>query len=188
MQVLEALDGDVVAAGLHGAPVGGGAGDHLDVGGEGFDDDLLLVADLLEGGDDGLPVERVVARGAAVRAAGVEVAEVLAGLEDGGGLVLLLDVHVERVEVELHVREVDGLDEAEALVAGVEEVGLEAVQRLDVELDALLLGVLAEDLEVLDDELEVLGLGLVVMGADEADDGIERADDCLLYTSDAADE
>ena len=107
----------------------------------------------------------------------MEVSEVLAGLKNSGGLVLLFDVHVERVEVELHVRQVDRLHEAEALVAGVKEVGLETVQRLDVELDALLLRVLADDLEVLDDHLEVLGLGLVVMGADEADDGIQRTDD-----------
>ena len=54
---------------------------------------------------------------------------------------LLLDVHVERVEVQLERRAADGLDHLQRLVAGVDEVGLEAVQRLQADLLAALLGV-----------------------------------------------
>jgi two-component system chemotaxis response regulator CheY len=62
----------------------------------------------------------------------VEVAEVVAGLEDGGGLVLFLDVHVEGIEEELHGFAAHGLHELETLVAGVEEISLEAIERLSL--------------------------------------------------------
>ena len=42
----------------------------------------------------------IAARRAAVAAAGVEVAEEFAGLPNRGGLILLLDVHMERIEMQ----------------------------------------------------------------------------------------
>ena len=155
MEVLESLNCDLIASWFHASPNGGSAGDHLDVGSEGLDDDIVLVADLLERSHDGLPIKGVATRGTPVGAAGMEVAEVLTSLEDGGALILLFDVHVERVEVEFHGRGVNGLHETQALVAGIQEVGFEAIEGLDAEEDALLLGVLGELLEVLNDELEV---------------------------------
>jgi hypothetical protein len=54
--------------------------------------------------DDRLPVDVIAARRAAIAAAGVEMAEEFARPSDRGRLVLLLDVHVERVEVQLEGR------------------------------------------------------------------------------------
>ena len=93
----------------------------------------------------------VAAGRAAVAAAGVEVSEQAAGLANGFGLILFLDVHVEGVEVDLHVGRADCLDELEALIAGVEEIGLKAVERLDAKINALFAGVGGEDLQVLHD-------------------------------------
>jgi hypothetical protein len=54
---------------------------------------------------------------------------------------------VERIEVQLHRRGVHGLDQPQALVARVEEIRLETIERLDAEGDALRLGVRRETLE-----------------------------------------
>ena len=75
----------------------------------------------------------------------------LAGFPNGGGLVFLLDVHVERVEVQLKRRTADGFDELEPLIAGVEEICLETVQRFHANLHALLLGVRSKHFEVFHD-------------------------------------
>ena len=125
LPVSEAVDGDVVALGLHFAPDGGGPGDDFDIGGEGFDDDIALVADGFEGGNEGFPVDMIATWGAAVAPAGMEVGEEGAGFEDGGGLIFLLDIHVEGIEVEANGLAADGFDEFDALVAGIEEIGFE---------------------------------------------------------------
>ena len=103
---------------------------------------LYLMA--LQGRGDRLPVDVIVARRAAVAAAGVEVGERFAGFADRFALVLLLDVHVERVEVELQRFAADVLDHLQTLVAGVDEVGLEAVQRFEANLTPVFLGVFAQ--------------------------------------------
>ena len=68
MEVLEALNRDLIAGRFHATPNGGSAGDHLDVGGEAFDDHVPGVLDRLEGCHDGLPIQRIVARSATVDA------------------------------------------------------------------------------------------------------------------------
>ena len=177
LQVSEAVDGDVVALGLHFAPDGGGPGDDFDIGGEGFDDDIALVADGFEGGNDGFPVDMIATWGAAVAPAGMEVGEEGAGFEDGGGLIFLLDIHVEGIEVEANGLAADGFDEFDALVAGIEEIGFETIEGFDAELDTLGLGVFCERFEIFDNEIE-LGFFLgVVVWSDEADDGVEWSDD-----------
>ena len=98
----------------------------------------------------------IVAGRAAVAAAGMEVAQQLARLANGGGLVLLLDIHVERVEVQLERRAADRLDQLQRLVAGVDEVGLKAVERLHANLFAALLGIRGDRLKVLHHRLPLL--------------------------------
>src|SRR5688572_15851834 len=80
LQVLQPLDRDLVAGGLHATPNGGSAGNHLHVGRERFDHDVALVADALQCFDDRLPVQAVVARRSAIRPTGMEVPEQFANL------------------------------------------------------------------------------------------------------------
>jgi len=82
-----------------------------------------VVSDGLERGGDGFPVDVVIARRAAVAAAGVKMAEQLAGFSNRRTLKFLFDIHVEGVEVELQRSGADRPDEFEALRAGVEEIG-----------------------------------------------------------------
>ena len=56
--------------------------------------------------------------------------QLFAGLENGLGLVLLLDVHVERVEVQLDRLRSDRLDQLEAQNEGVKKIRLESGERL----------------------------------------------------------
>ena len=84
---------------------------------------------------------------------------------------------MEGVEQEAGGRALDVADEREALVDGVEEVGLEAVERLDGERDATGLGVVGEHTQVAHDALPVGGLGARIVGLGAADHGVERADD-----------
>jgi len=182
-QELEAVHGDFVARGFDAAPDGGGAGDDLDVGGEGFDDDDALITDGLERGGDGFPINVIVTGRAAAAAAGVEMAQRLARLANGGGGVLFLDVHVEGVEVQPERGIADVADHFEALVAGVDEIGLETVEWLKADLAAMLLRVFGEGLEMADDGAPLLlvfigrdGVGAAHSGIDGADQGgaIER--------------
>ena len=79
----------------------------------------------------------------------MEVDELVAGRSDRGGPVRFLDVHVEDVEADAAIA-ADVLREGERLVTAVQEVRLEAVQRLETESDALLLGVVLALLEAVD--------------------------------------
>src|SRR5207244_7936329 len=134
LEELQPFHRDLVAGRLDATPDRGRAGDDLHVGGERFDHDVAVVLDRLERRSDRLPVDVIVAGRAAVAAAGVEMAEQFARLADRGPLEFLLDIHVERIEVQLERLGTDVLDELEALVAGVEKVGLETVERLDADL------------------------------------------------------
>ena len=71
MEVLEALNRDLIAGRFHAVPNGGSTGNHLDVGGEAFDDHIPGILDRLEGRHDGLPIQRIVARNATVGAIGL---------------------------------------------------------------------------------------------------------------------
>src|SRR5829696_746548 len=58
-------------------------------------------------------------------------AVLVAAVADRGAHIFLLDVHVERVEVDLHIRHSHLLDEAQRVRREVEEVRLESVEGLD---------------------------------------------------------
>ena len=83
---------------------------------------------------DGFPIDVIVAGRAAIAAAGVKMAEQFAGFANGRGLVFLLDVHVESVEVNLQRRAADGFHHFDRLVAGVDEIGFKTVQRFEANL------------------------------------------------------
>ena len=87
LKELQALGGDLLSSWLHLPPDSRCPGDHLHVGRKRLDNDIALVLDRLERSDDRLPVDVVIARCAAVAAAGVKVPEVFAGGADGLGLV-----------------------------------------------------------------------------------------------------
>src|SRR5439155_9167428 len=110
---------------------------------------VARVADPGEGSEELLPVDEPGARDAAVVLAEVEVAEAVAGEDDGIGPALLLDVHVVRVEVDPEVRRVDQLHEPDGLLARVDEWALVAVDGLDPDRDAVLRGVLRRPGEAL---------------------------------------
>jgi hypothetical protein len=57
-------------------------------------------------------------------------------------LVLLLDVHVEGVEVDFQRGTADSPDHFECLVAGVDEISFKTVQRFEADLAAPFLGYL----------------------------------------------
>jgi hypothetical protein len=63
----------------------------------------------------------------------VDVAERGAGPANGIRNVVLLADHVERVQVHLHVRQPDVLNKPQRVRRDVDEVGLEAVHRLDAQ-------------------------------------------------------
>src|SRR6185369_2097126 len=123
-------------------------GDNFDVSGEGFDDNIAFVFDGFKGSGDGFPVDVIVARGAAVAAAGVEVAEQFAGFANRFSLVLLLDVHVKGVEMKLERRAADISDHLQPLVAGIDEIGLKAVERFETDLAAFAFRVITEGAQI----------------------------------------
>src|SRR5437588_8007201 len=177
LEELQPFHRDLVAGRLDATPDRGRAGDDLYVGSERFDHDVALVLDRLESRSDRLPVDVIVAGRAAVAAAGVEMAEQFARLADGRPLEFFLDVHVERVEVQLERVGTDVLDELEALVAGVEKVGLETVERLNANLASAVLSIVGQLLQIRYHQRPLLfllrrlhGVGLAhgaVNGADE---------------------
>lgn len=177
LQVREALYGDVITLGLDFAPDRGGASNDFDVGGEGLDDNIALVPNLVQSADDRLPIDVVAPRCATIATARVEMAQELAGLQDRFGLVLFLDVHVEGIEVNLHGFAADSFHQLQRLVDRVEKIRLKAIQRLDAKLDAFALRVLSQWLEVLHHEIEMLFLCFVIVGANQTDNGIDRAND-----------
>src|SRR4051812_5733217 len=98
----------------------------------------------------------IIARCAAIAAARVEMAERFARFANGVALVLLLDVHMEGVQVQLECFAADVLEHLESLRGGVDEVGLETVQRFQTDLPPLLLSVSAKVFEMADDRLPLL--------------------------------
>ena len=92
-----------------------------------------VVVDVVERGEQRRPVGLVVARGAAVVAADLEVHEVLAGPPYGVGAGALLDVEVVGVERQAEVRPEQRPEGGQPLVDGVDQRGLVAVERLDAD-------------------------------------------------------
>ena len=105
----------------------------------------------------------------------MEVSEELAGLLDGRSLVLLLDVHMERIEMQLERRTADRLDQLQALVAGIEEVGLKTIERLHANLHTLFLSVGSELLEVFHHERKFFLLLLGIHRISLAHHAVHRA-------------
>ena len=77
------------------------------------------------------PVDVVRSRGAAVVAAHLDVCQPVAGEPDRGRGVLLLDVHMERVDQDTAPGRVDRLDDLARLLDGIDHARLVAVERLD---------------------------------------------------------
>ena len=57
----------------------------------------------------------------------MEVRQARASPPDGIGLVLLFDIHVERVQVQIHILGAHRFDQLQSLLAGVQEVGFKTV-------------------------------------------------------------
>src|SRR5688572_24769974 len=134
LQIGEALDRDLIPGRLDPAPDRRGTGDHLHIGRKRLDHDIALVANVVQRLHNRLPINVVTARSATVAATRVEVSQMFASFPDRLSLILLLDVHVERVEVQFDCRAADRLEQLQSLVTGVEEVGLKAIERLDAKL------------------------------------------------------
>ena len=101
---------------------------------------VAVVVDRAQRGHDLVPGNVPPAGRTAVVLADVEGAELVAGADDRLTERVLLDVHVVRVEHHLQVRAAHLVDEAQRLVAGVDQEMLEAVQHLDVKGHAEVLG------------------------------------------------
>ena len=117
--------------------------------GDELDRQVVVVADPDELLDERLPVDRALAGRHAVVVGDVEVDQPVAGVADRLAPVGLLHVHVEDVERDAAVA-ADGLGHRDGLVGAVDEVGLEAVERLDADAHADLLRVRLALLEALD--------------------------------------
>ena len=98
--------------------------------GDELDREVAVVADVLEGPHEQLPVDRSLAGRHAVVVRDVEIDQLVAGVADGRGPISFLDVHVEDVQADPAVAS-DILGECERLIATVEEVRLEAVEWLE---------------------------------------------------------
>src|SRR5260221_3881918 len=90
----------------------------------------------------------VVARSATIAATGVKVPEELAGLADGPGLILLLDIHMKSIEMHFEGAAADSFHHFERLIACVYEVGFEAIEWFEANLPAILFRILAEGFQV----------------------------------------
>ena len=132
---------------------------------------------LLDGLDDGAEVQRAHARCEAVVVGDVDVVDAALALAEGAEDVAFLDVHVEQVQAHAAVR-ADRIGQGERLVAAVDEIGLEAVQRLDGDADAGLLGVRIDLLDAFDQPLPFL-VGRAV-GHHLADRGRHHRDDLAV--------
>ena len=119
----------------------------------------------------------VVARSAAIGAAGVEMAEELADFLNGFGLVLFLDVHVERIEMDLQGGTADIGNHFQGLIGGVDEISLETVEGFEADDTAFFLGVFGEFLEVFDDRLPLLGVFLLGHGVGTTYFAVNRPDE-----------
>ncbi len=117
--------------------------------GEALDVQRPVVADLVEGGQQRVPVGLVAARGAAVAAADLHVHEVRAGRAYGVGGRALLDVEVVGVQREPERLPQHAVERLEGLVDGVDQRGLVAVERLDADRDAAFARVVDDGCEVL---------------------------------------
>src|SRR6266545_5601154 len=96
--------------------------------GDELDGEIAVVADVLERPHEQLPVDRALAGRHAVVVGDVEIDELVAGVSDRGGPIRFLDIHVEDVQADAAIAS-DVFGERERLIATVEEVRLEAVER-----------------------------------------------------------
>src|SRR5262245_39041042 len=101
----------------------------------------------------------IVSRSSAIAAARVKMVEAFPGPWNGCFGVILLNVHVECVEMNAKCRTSNVLYHANRLFAGIDEVSLKTIQRLNGNLFAFLISVLASFFQILDHQLP-LGLPL----------------------------
>ena len=114
------------------------------LGGERLDDQRAAVADVHERVPQRRPVEVVGARGPTVVGADLDVRQPVAGRPEGGGRVTFLDVHVEGVERDRAPGRADRVHHLQGLLDGVEQAGLEPVERLQCHRHATLGGVVGD--------------------------------------------
>src|SRR5215210_2318294 len=134
---LHGVTGEILGIGPEVSPDAQSVGERRrdDRRGERLEDDRPLIVDLGEGAKERGEVHVAGAKVAAVALADVHVAQPVAGGEHRADHVGLLDVHVVRVEMDVHVGTVDLVHEAERLAGRVEQVGLEPVAQLEPEPD-----------------------------------------------------
>ena len=111
--------------------------------------------DLLERTEDLVPREAALAGGTAVVLSEVEVSELPLAGEDRAAERVLLDVHVEGVELDFAGRAADRIAEGQSLLGGVDEELLEPVDHLERVDDPIPLGHLGDLLDALDRPIEV---------------------------------
>src|SRR5438034_846828 len=85
-----------------------------------------------------------------------KMAKQFACFANGFGLVLLLDIHVEGIEMELEGGTPHVLDHLQRLVAGIDEVSLESIERFQTNLAPSALRVITESAQVIHDRLPLL--------------------------------
>src|SRR5262245_12177401 len=101
----------------------------------------------------------IVSRSSAVTAASVKMVEAFPGPSNGSCGVLLLNVHVECVEMNAKCRSSNVLYHSNRLFAGIDEVSLKKIHGLNGNIFAFLICVLASFCHILDHQLS-LGLPL----------------------------
>src|ERR1700680_486146 len=120
---------------------------------ERFDRKPFVVADVTQRRERGIPRDAARSRNASVVLGDVDVGDPVAGAAYRSGRVLLLDVRVERIEMEPAVGGVYLIYEADTLVETVHVVQLEAVDDLFSEHDVPACGVLGHAAKMLDTAL-----------------------------------
>ena len=150
-------------------------GDDVVVGREALDVERAVVADLVERGQQVLPVDLVTAGRASVVAAHLDVDQVTAGRAYGVGARPLLDVEVVGVQRQPERVAQQAVEPGQRLLDGVDQRRLVAVERLDPDRDPGGRGVVDHGREV----AAPLGVGLPALGVvhppDPAGLGVERA-------------
>jgi len=76
----------------------------------------------------------------------MEMGEFVADQADGRGLVLLLDIHMKRIQQHPDRRRIDAVDDLHRLRGGVEEACLEPIERFDRETNVTLTRVVGQRL------------------------------------------
>ena len=133
----EALFGERVRACGQGTPNACCACQFRDDGVEGLHHQPVIVLDIRQRLKCPGPIHLSATDGTAIVFAAMEMFDVRTGAADGVRGRFFLDVHVEGVEQQADGRLIDRIHQADAILNRIEHEGLEAVQRLERERDAL---------------------------------------------------